>query len=360
MKLQRCLVVSDWHLQGSHTDRYYNQWQQGMFQHSLDRILGYVKEHKPDTVIFAGDIFDSPPKDTELFLFTEFLSKIPKSVTKLLINGNHEVVSGGNSGKSYYWNLVKEQVATQYNLKVLDFEEIDGCLFVGHGKISKLENLAKDYKMIFSHFRSGISSIAADEVDLSLIKPRAKLIILGDIHQRLTYDNVVYAGSPIYTHFSTTNDEEINSPSILFIDTDTLEWEHLDVFEEGQYQKVVLDYPSLELFKEDFDTILARATELNQFFKVRISDTSSNFANFNKLDYAKVCKIELIKSDLTATKQNAEIAKTVQEKLQSHNVSENFTKFVLENNTRKSMENKLSGALATLEARVAVQSKEDE
>jgi DNA repair exonuclease SbcCD nuclease subunit len=350
--MKNVLCISDFHLKGLE-DSNYGKWEQNMFKATINRILELIMEHNPDTVLFLGDLFDSVPKNTDLFLFQYLLNKIPEGIRKIAISGNHTVVTGVNR-KVYWKQLVKDDLYTHFGLEVMDWFEVnDEILFCGHGNIHKLENLSKDYRIIFSHLRSGISSVAKDEIDLALVLPHTELLVLGDIHQRLKHSSkAVYCGSPFYTPFSRTNDEDINRPSILKLDTETLKWSWLDLFEPEQWRKEVKDYVSVESFEEDFEELMQEANEYNKYFKVKIVDTSSNFANFKRDYYSKFCKIEIMKSDLTGAKQSQELHKSVQEKLQSNNTTENFTKFVQENNSKTGLWASIERVLATLEAKV--------
>lgn len=61
-------------------------------KHVLNQVLEQIKEHKPDYLIIAGDVYDKPiPSVEAIELFDEFLFQIAKSEQKtIIISGNHD------------------------------------------------------------------------------------------------------------------------------------------------------------------------------------------------------------------------------------------------------------------------------
>ena len=125
------------------------------------------------------------------------------------INGNHTLLPN-QQNKTYYKGLLKDFFKKEYNINVLEYEEVktpyhkNPFLYCSHGSINRLETLTKNYSVVFSHFRSSNpkdKAIYSDEIDTTILKAKADLVVLGDIHTRLNYDNVVYCGTPICTAF---------------------------------------------------------------------------------------------------------------------------------------------------------------
>lgn len=334
MNKYKTLIIADFHL----TDRKYKNKDLEDFEEVAQKeawikILNIVDEYEISKLILAGDTFDAPPVGTSLELFHNFmLSLKEKDLEIIMISGNHCLIEGLRE-KKYYPNLMKKKWWDNYKVKVYDYVESDKTLYCSHGNINKLEKLNKNYDLVFSHFRSGISAIASDEIDVSLLNHKADLVILGDIHWKLTYDNIVYTGSPIDTHFSSSNELPDHQPSVLLLNESTLEWKWIDTL-TSTHRKYKRIYPSVKKFLEDVEKLEQDAISNNNFYKIVVQDKRHNLKALDTSLYKHFAIIETSITDLLAEKQNNEVAKKVVESLSSKDISSNLLDFILKNNDR--------------------------
>ena len=238
--------------------------------------------------------------------------------------------------KKYYPNLMKKKWKDNYNINVLEYDEVEGKLFAGHGSINKLEKLTKKYHIVFSHFRSGITSIASDEIDISMLEHKSDLVVLSDIHSKLAYSNIVYTGSPIDTSFGASNELLEHTPSVLLLNEATLEWDWKDTL-TTTHRKIKKVYPSVKKFLLEVAELEIRAKEYNLFYKIIVQDKKHQLKQLNTNLYKHFAIIEPSITDLVFEKQNNEIAKKVVESLSSKDVSNNLLEFILKNNSRNDL-----------------------
>ena len=334
MNKYKTLIIADFHL----TDRKYKNkdledFEEEAQKEAWNKILGIIDEYKVNKLILNGDIFDAPPVGTSLELFHNFmLSLKEKDLEIIMISGNHCLIEGLRE-KKYYPNLMKVKWKDNYNINVLEYDEVEGKLFAGHGSINKLEKLNKKYDLVFSHFRSGITGIASNEIDVSLLNHKVGLVVLGDIHTRLSYDNIVYTGSPIDTSFGSSNELPEHTPSVLLLNEETLEWEWKNTLTTS-YRKYKRVYPSVKKFLEDVGNLEQDAISNNNFYKIVIQDKRHNLKALDTSLYKHFAIIETSITDLLAEKQNNEVAKKVVESLSSKDISSNLLDFILKNNDR--------------------------
>ena len=333
----KTLVCGDFHL----SDRKYKNkdledFEEEVQKEAWNKILGIIDEYKVNKLILNGDIFDAPPVGTSLELFHNFmLSLKEKDLEIIMISGNHCLLEGLRE-KKYYPNLMKKKWWDNYNINVLEYDEVDGKLFCGHSSINKLEKLTKKYHIVFSHFRSGITGIASDEIDISMLEHKSELVVLSDIHSKLTYSNIVYTGSPIDTSFSSSNELSDHQPSVLILNEETLDWKWADTL-TSTHRKVKKVYPSVKKFLLEVEELEIRAKEYNLFYKIIVQDKKHQLKQLNTNLYKHFAIIEPSITDLVFEKQNNEIAKKVVESLSSKDVSNNLLEFILKNNSRNDL-----------------------
>ena len=333
----KTLVCGDFHL----SDRKYKNKDLEDFEEEAQReawnkILSIIDEYKVNKLILNGDIFDKSPLGTSLELFHNFmLSLKEKDLEIIMISGNHCLIEGLRE-KKYYPNLMKKKWKDNYNINVLEYDEVDGKLFCGHGSINKLEKLTKNYNIVFSHFRSGISAIASDEIDVSLLNHKAQLVVASDIHTRLSFDNIVYTGSVFDTHFSSSNELPDHQPSVLLLNETTLDWKWADTL-TNTYRKYKRVYPSVKKFLEDVENLEQDATSNNNFYKIVIQDKKANLKQININNYKHFAIFELNHIDLMFDKENKKIDKQIIDNLSAKNVSNNLLDFIVKNCDRKEL-----------------------
>ena len=337
MNAYKTLVIGDFHL----SDRKYKNkdledFEEEVQKEAWNKILSIIDEYKVTKLILNGDIFDAPPVGTSLELFHNFmLSLKEKELEIIMISGNHCLIEGLRE-KKYYPNLMKVKWKDNYNINVLEYDEVKDNLFCGHGSINKLEKLTKKYHIVFSHFRSGITGIASDEINIEMLEHKSELVILSDIHSKLAYSNIVYTGSPIDTSFGSSNELPEHTPSVLILNEETLDWKWVDTL-TSTHRKIKKVYPSVKKFLLEVEELEIRAKEYRLFYKIIVQDKKHQLKQLNTNLYKHFAIIEPSITDLVFEKQNNEIAKKVVESLSSKDVSNNLLEFILKNNSRNDL-----------------------
>ena len=333
----KTLVIGDFHL----SDRKYKNkdledFEEEVQKEAWNKILSIIDDYKVTKLILNGDIFDKSPVGTSLELFHNFmLSLKEKELEIIMISGNHCLIEGLRE-KKYYPNLMKVKWKDNYNINVLEYDEVKDNLFCGHGSINKLEKLTKKYHIVFSHFRSGITGIASDEINIEMLEHKSELVILSDIHSKLAYSNIVYTGSPIDTSFGSSNELPEHTPSVLILNEETLDWKWVDTL-TSTHRKIKKVYPSVKKFLLEVEELEIRAKEYNLFYKIIVQDKKHQLKQLNANLYKHFAIIEPSITDLVFEKQNNEIAKKVVESLSSKDVSNNLLEFILKNNSRNDL-----------------------
>lgn len=332
MSKYNCLVLGDLHLSDKRLrNDYLESFEESVFFEVFSKIYDIIIEHNITKLILNGDIFNVPPLNTSLIMFDKFIKNIPnrENIEIYGIDGNHCLLEGLNK-KAYYLETMKDFIKDNYNIEILSFDEIGKHLYCSHKHIHKLERLNKNVDIVFSHFRSGISDIANDEIDISMLEQRAKLVILSDIHTRLNYSNVVYTGSPIDCHFSASNELQDHTPSVLLLNTETLEWKWATTL-TNKFRKYKRVYPSVKKFLEEVDSLREDAVENNNFYKIIVQDKKINLRKIDAKDYKEFAILELMKTDLDFTSENKEVVIKIAESLSSNDISDNLLEFIIKN-----------------------------
>ena len=330
------LCLGDFHIKDfQHKNQYLDKFEYEVSLESFKVIYKIIEDNNISKLLILGDFTDVAPQAEAIELAHTFLKGLPKGLEIIIIDGNHELIVG-KAKKQYYWYGIKQKMLDNYNVKVLDYVEVDNALYCNHGNIHKLEKLTKNYDIVFSHFRSGISAIASDEIDVSLLNHKAQLVVASDIHTRLSFDNIVYTGSPIDTHFSSSNELPDHQPSVLLLSEETLDWKWADTL-TNTHRKIKKVYPSVKKFLLEVEELEIRAKEYNLFYKIIVQDKKHHLKQLNTNLYKHFAIIEPSITDLVFEKQNNEIAKKVVESLSSKDVSNNLLEFILKNNSRNDL-----------------------
>ena len=175
--------------------------------------------------------------------------------------------------------------------------------------------------------------LASDEINIEMLEHKAKLVLLGDLHFRCQYSNIVYCGSPIDTSFASSNELPEHTSSVLLLDEATLDWKWADTL-TNTHRKYKRIYPSVKKFLEDVEKLEQDAISNNNFYKIVIQDKRHNLKALDTSLYKHFAIIETSITDLLAEKQNNEVAKKVVESLSSKDISSNLLDFILKNNDR--------------------------
>lgn len=330
------LCLGDYHLKDAlHRNPHLEKFEYEVSLESFKIIYKIIEDNNISKLLILGDLVDSVPNSEALKLVHIFLSGLPKGLEIIMLDGNHELIEGLRE-KKYYWNGIKQKMLDNYGVKVYDYVESEKTLYCSHGNINKLEKLNKNYDLVFSHFRSGISAIASDEIDVSLLNHKAQLVVASDIHMRLSFDNIVYTGSVFDTHFSSSNELPEHTPSVLLLNEETLDWKWVDTL-TNTHRKIKKVYPSVKKFLLEVEELEIRAKEYNLFYKIIVQDKKHQLKQINANLYKHFAIIEPSITDLVFEKQNNEIAKKVVESLSSKDVSNNLLEFILKNNSRNDL-----------------------
>ena len=330
------LCLGDFHIKDfQHKNQYLDKFEYEVSLESFKVIYKIIEDNNISKLLILGDFTDVAPQAEAIELAHTFLKGLPQRLEIILIDGNHELITG-KAKKQYYWYGIKQKMLDNYNVKVYDYVEVGNTLFVNHGNIHKLEKLTKNYNIVFSHFRSGISAIASDEIDVSLLNHKAQLVVASDIHTRLSFDNIVYTGSVFDTHFSSSNELPEHTPSVLLLNEETLDWKWVDTL-TSTHRKVKKVYPSVKKFLLEIEELEIRAKEYSLFYKIIVQDKKHQLKQLNVNLYKHFAIIEPSITDLVFEKQNNEIAKKVVESLSSKDVSNNLLEFILKNNSRNDL-----------------------
>lgn len=330
------VCLGDFHIKDfQHKNQYLDKFEYDVVIESFKVIYKIIEDNNISKLLILGDFTDVAPQAEAIELAHTFLKGLPQGLEIILIDGNHELITG-KAKKQYYWYGIKQKMLDNYNVKVYDYVEVGTALYCNHGNIHKLEKLTKNYDIVFSHFRSGISAIASDEIDVSLLNHKAQLVVASDIHTRLSFDNIVYTGSVFDTHFSSSNELPDHQPSVLILNEATLEWEWKNTLTttHRKYKRV---YPSVKKFLEDVENLEQDATSNNNFYKIVIQDKKANLKQVNVNNYKHFAIFELNHIDLMFDKENKKIDKQIIDNLSAKNVSNNLLDFIIKNCDRKEL-----------------------
>lgn len=330
------LCLGDFHIKDfQHKNQYLDKFEYDVVIESFKVIYKIIEDNNISKLLILGDFTDVAPQAEAIELAHTFLKGLPQRLEIILIDGNHELIVG-KAKKQYYWYGIKQKMLDNYNVKVYNYVEVGTALYCNHGNIHKLEKLTKNYDIVFSHFRSGISAIASDEIDVSLLNHKAQLVVASDIHTRLSFDNIVYTGSVFDTHFSSSNELPDHQPSVLLLNEETLDWKWADTL-INTHRKIKKVYPSVKKFLLEVEELEIRAKEYNLFYKIIVQDKKHQLKQLNANLYKHFAVIEPSITDLVFEKQNNEIAKKVVESLSSKDMSNNLLEFILKNNSRNDL-----------------------
>lgn len=332
----KTLCISDIHLKDfSFRNQHLDMFEYNASLEMFKKVYDIIEEYKVENLYILGDLLDAVGLAQSLDLMHQFFIGLPKGVNIKLINGNHELIEG-KAKKQYYFNTIKQKMLDNYRVEVLEYSEVGGNLFCGHNTISKLETLSKHYDIVYSHFRSNLMPLASDEINIEMLEHKARLVVLGDLHFRCQYSNIVYTGSPIDTSFSSSNELPEHTPSVLLLNEDTLEWEWKNTLTTS-YRKYKRVYPSVKKFLLEVEELEIRAKEYNLFYKIVIQDKKANLKQVNINNYKHFAIFELNHIDLMFDKENKKIDKQIIYNLSAKNVSNNLLDFIIKNCDRKEL-----------------------
>lgn len=362
--MNKTLLIADTHLQ-AYREQNHNLsiWEKESQRYALDKIISIIKKQGITKIIHLGDLLETYfPKDFELELVDYFFSNIPKEVEFIIIDGNHEL-NRDSTKRIYYWDFMKEYYKEKYGINVIDYKEIGQDLYCSHKHISKLETLTKRYRYIFSHIRSSDASNKhfTDEINMVSLKENVKKVFLGDIHQNLEYDNIVYAGQSTWVNFPSDSSTEYFDkvvPSVIILDEDSGEYERIALFEQDSpYQKKFK-----KIYFEEYDSLKDIAKEIekdcsenNHFYKVRLFAKKFMIDKLKEeFKHLKHCVVlDIVNITLKDTEvQNLQINTIMKDNLDKGSVSANCLEYCKKALNEPRLEDLLCSTYATLEGSI--------
>lgn len=369
--MSKTLLIADTHLKSyNQNNQNLSLWEKNAQRYALDKIINIIKESNITKIVHLGDLLESYfPKDFELELVDYFFSNIPKGVEFIIIDGNHEL-NRDSTKRIYYWDFMRDFYKRKYNINVLDYKEIGQDLYCSHKHISKLETLTKKYRYVFSHIRSldGSNKYITDEINMASLKVNAKKVFLGDIHQNLEYNNIIYTGQSTWTNFLNIKYEEDfdkYAPSVLILEEDSGKYERVALFERNSpYQKKYKEivFEEFDSLSEIADMIEKDYNENKNFYKVRIMAKKFMIEKvretFKNLKHCVILDIVNLTFKDTYV-QNMNVGAIVKENLDKGSVSANCLEYCKKALNEPRLENLLCATYATLEGNVELNKEED-
>lgn len=229
-------------------------------EYILKQIIDIAEQEKPDIAIISGDVYDkAQPAARAVEILSDFLSSLVKrNIKVLLIAGNHDSPERIAYGKEIFSKLnlnvagkleglpevvtIKDEYGPVnfvllpffrlHELKTLfpeDIGQVDSYTEATKLLLAKL-NLPKDErKVLISHqFYAGIDPVLLAESERDIVGGLDAIDVkilsdytygaLGHIHrpQKLTQENIRYAGSPLAYSYSEINQNK----SVPIVDLD--------------------------------------------------------------------------------------------------------------------------------------------
>lgn len=362
MLMSKTLLLADTHLKPfNENNPQLSNWEKESQRYALDRILSIIKENEITKIIHLGDMLEEYfPKDFELELLDYFFGNISKGIEIIFTDGNHEL-NRDSIKRTYYWEFMKEYYKEKYNIKVYDYVEVGKDLYCSHKHISKLETLNKKYRYVFSHIRSSDSTnkFITDEINMVALKQNAQKVFLGDIHQNLEYDNIVYTGQSTWTNFINIKYEEGDFerfvPSVILLDEENGKYERVALFERNSpYRKLLknIEFEDFDSLKEIADEIEKDFAENKTFYKVRIMAKKFTIDKVREaFKHLKHCVIlDITNLTLRDTEfQTMQVGAITKDNLDKGSVSANCLEYCKRALSEPRLEDLLCSTYATLE-----------
>lgn len=314
----KALLISDLHIQLSKM-----QMENGkVFIPILEIVLKIIDEKKPDYLINLGDTFHS--KDnvsaTLLYLYKDFLLRVPKSCKIVQIVGNHDF-SIVNENEIFH---AMKTINNIDNLTIVDdiYKLNDRIGFMGYCRkkdlfVDRIERLGK-IEFLFGHFDINGFNLGDNYIEQNAVFDmddfkNIKYIFSGHYHepQEKVKNNsqYVYVGSAETTTFGETDQEK----RFLWLDLENGEFESIPTFRTF--------HKTLHMNAEDeFPIIPAEEIARGVNFKVIIKGTKA------QIDLLKKPKNYKAKISYDLISQNGDV-KRIDVKA-TDNIEDVFVKYI--------------------------------
>ena len=239
------IFSADWHIY-NHKSRKIPEILDCIYQ-----LCDYAVENKVETLIFGGDLLERKYYTADVFEpIAELLKKLSSVFKRIIVvEGNHEMVAGGNS-LLRPWELLPNIVV------VTDYEFIDGVAFAPYPIYNKTltkylkQAVADKAKAFVSHFPLTDSVVKGGHKLSGFSIPRDvakkfKLILLGDIHEfQKIKPNIYYPGSITQLDFGETPSKgfiHVRGWKVNFIPTSFQELRDIHVSTVSQLKEIQKD-----------------------------------------------------------------------------------------------------------------------
>ena len=274
------------------------------FFNAFATFIDKVEEIKPDVCLIAGDIFDKKEINPDILSKTEYLFKKLKDNVKkniIAIEGNHdnsrileeswlEYLQEQNILKVFYYNKDFEE-KNYLKIDDINFYPVGYPGFMIDETLTKLSEKLNPQEKNIIIVHTGISG-STDTLPglvstsiLDLFKDKAIYIAGGHIHSFTTYPKekpyFFISGS---LEFSNVQNEKSDKKGFILFDTDTLNYEFIEL-EHRKRIKKDFSYSNFLNLENEFENFVK---ELNltgeEILVISISLNNNNYINTENLE----------------------------------------------------------------------------
>ena len=274
------------------------------FFNAFATFIDKVEEIKPDVCLIAGDIFDKKEINPDILSKTEYLFKKLKDNVKkniIAIEGNHdnsrileeswlEYLQEQNILKVFYYNKDFEE-KNYLKIDDINFYPVGYPGFMIDETLTKLSEKLNPQEKNIIIVHTGISG-STDTLPglvstsiLDLFKDKAIYIAGGHIHSFTTYPKekpyFFVSGS---LEFSNVQNEKSDKKGFIFFDTDTLNYEFIELEHRKRIKKdfSYINFSNLENEFENFVKELNLTGE--EILVISISLNNNDYINTENLE----------------------------------------------------------------------------
>ena len=274
------------------------------FFNAFATFIDKVEEIKPDVCLIAGDIFDKKEINPDILSKTEYLFKKLKDNVKkdiIAIEGNHdnsrileeswlEYLQEQNILKVFYYNKDFEE-KNYLKIDDINFYPVGYPGFMIDETLTKLSEKLNPQEKNIIIVHTGISG-STDTLPglvstsiLDLFKDKAIYIAGGHIHSFTTYPKekpyFFVSGS---LEFSNVQNEKSDKKGFIFFDTDTLNYEFIELEHRKRIKKdfSYINFSNLENEFENFVKELNLTGE--EILVISVSPNNNDYINTENLE----------------------------------------------------------------------------
>ena len=274
------------------------------FFNAFAAFIDKVEKIKPDVCLIAGDIFDKKEINPDILSKTEYLFKKLKDNVKkniIAIEGNHdnsrileeswlEYLQEQNILKVFYYNKDFEE-KNYLKIDDINFYPVGYPGFMIDETLTKLSEKLNPQEKNIIIVHTGISG-STDTLPglvstsiLDLFKDKAIYIAGGHIHSFTTYPKekpyFFVSGS---LEFSNVQNEKSDKKGFIFFDTDTLNYEFIELEHRKRIKKdfSYINFSNLENEFENFVKELNLTGE--EILVISVSPNNNDYINTENLE----------------------------------------------------------------------------